>query len=296
MPHFTRYHSDQQFTPRKRNLWYSDISRYRHLQSISGKLVLRKASSYVCHRSVYWSISTGKRILRRWWYSRVRCSTIVTACYSLTLCWILCRLGPTELTKSKYTPMNIGKCVVLKTLWIETLFPSTDAVVPTVVDNLYNQGFIPNYELGIYFEATNSYQGVSNGELTFGQYVKPFCRPDVWPYLGGTDESKYTGTITYTWVNISSLYITGWELGSSPVTSIAPASEYWGIDQSLSYGDLTLLGPGTPGIVDTGMLNLQMYRHKPYWLSLDWSVRNYPYPYCNGCLPRIHVCHRSHSR
>ncbi|PPQ94827.1 hypothetical protein CVT25_007464 [Psilocybe cyanescens] len=112
---------------------------------------------------------------------------------------ILGSVGPTELTKG-------------------TLIPSTDAVIPTVVDNLYNQGLIPAYQLGIYFEATDSDQGVSNGELTFG----------------GTDNSKYD-SITYT-----------------PVTSVSPASRYWGIDQSLSYGNITLLAPGTSGIIDTG--------------------------------------------
>ncbi|KAH9482175.1 Polyporopepsin [Psilocybe cubensis] len=108
-------------------------------------------------------------------------------------------LGPTQLTKG-------------------TLYPSVNDVIPTIMDNLYNQGLVSNYEVGIFFEATTD-TNVSNGQLTFG----------------GTDPSKHMGDITYT-----------------PITSISPASAYWGITQSLSYGNLNILSPGTPGIVDTG--------------------------------------------
>jgi cathepsin E len=59
---------------------------------------------------------------------------------------------------------------------------------------------------------------VQNGELTFG----------------GTDSSKYTGSITYT-----------------PITSTSPANEYWGINQSINYGSTHILST-TAGIVDTG--------------------------------------------
>lgn len=37
----------------------------------------------------------------------------------------------------------------------------------------------------------------------------------------------------------------------SPLTSTSPASEYWGIDQSITYGSETILA-STAGIVDTG--------------------------------------------
>jgi len=60
--------------------------------------------------------------------------------------------------------------------------------------------------------------GDENGELVFG----------------GIDSSKFTGNITYT-----------------AVTSISPASNYWGIEQNLSYNGQTLLS-GSAGIVDTG--------------------------------------------
>ncbi|KAH9913361.1 aspartic peptidase domain-containing protein [Fomitopsis serialis] len=58
----------------------------------------------------------------------------------------------------------------------------------------------------------------ANGELTFG----------------GTDSSKYTGSINYV-----------------PITTTSPASEYWGIDQSISYGSWPIL-KSSAGIVDTG--------------------------------------------
>lgn len=52
--------------------------------------------------------------------------------------------------------------------------------------------------------------------------------------FGSTDSSKYTGSIAYV-----------------PITSTSPASEYWGIDQTVSYGGSSIL-KSTAGIVDTG--------------------------------------------
>lgn len=57
----------------------------------------------------------------------------------------------------------------------------SSACIPTVTDNAYSQGLISEYEVAISFEPTTSTSS-QNGELTFG----------------GTDSSKYTGTITYT--------------------------------------------------------------------------------------------------
>jgi hypothetical protein len=37
-----------------------------------------------------------------------------------------------------------------------------------------------------------------------------------------------------------------------PITSTSPASNYWGIDQDLTYGNNTSLLTGSAGIVDTG--------------------------------------------
>lgn len=60
----------------------------------------------------------------------------------------------------------------------------------------------------------------TNGELTFG----------------GTDSSKYSGSITYV-----------------PVTTVSPFSLYWGINVgAIKYGSTTLLASGDSAIVDTG--------------------------------------------
>ncbi|KAG2120231.1 acid protease [Suillus clintonianus] len=88
--------------------------------------------------------------------------------------------------------------------------------VPTVTDNLYTQGTIGSEVLGVFFAPASSDD--SSGELTFGGY----------------DASKITGNINYV-----------------PITSTSPASAYWGIDQSISYGSASILTE-TAGIVDTG--------------------------------------------
>ncbi|KAJ3517875.1 hypothetical protein NLJ89_g224 [Agrocybe chaxingu] len=99
-----------------------------------------------------------------------------------------------------------------------TLSPATTTLVPTVTDNLFSQGTISANEIGISFEPTMASEAL-NGELTWG----------------GTDSSKFTGSIT--WV---------------PITSTSPASLYWGINQSVRYGPSTTILSTTAGIVDTG--------------------------------------------
>ncbi|KAF7977774.1 hypothetical protein HWV62_2659 [Athelia sp. TMB] len=94
---------------------------------------------------------------------------------------------------------------------------SGESSVPTVTDNLFSQGTIPSDTIGISY-APSSTANAPNGSLDFG----------------GTDSSKYTGELVYT-----------------PITSTSPASEYWGIDQSVSYGSTSILS-STSGIVDTG--------------------------------------------
>jgi len=89
--------------------------------------------------------------------------------------------------------------------------------VPTVTDNLFAQGAIANDSIGISFEPTTSDDSV-NGELDFG----------------GVDTSKITGDVSFV-----------------PITSTAPASQYWGIDQSISYGEGSEI-LSSSGIVDTG--------------------------------------------
>ncbi|KAI0059567.1 family A1 protease [Artomyces pyxidatus] len=92
--------------------------------------------------------------------------------------------------------------------------------VPTVTDNLFQQGTISTESIGISYVPTTTADAVANGELDFG----------------GVDTSKTTGDVNYV-----------------PITSTSPASQYWGIDQSISYGDgSTTLLDSTAGIVDTG--------------------------------------------
>lgn len=103
---------------------------------------------------------------------------------------------------------------------------STGEQVPTVTDNLFAQGTISSNSIGISYEpstaspSTPDAPGVMNGELNFG----------------GTDSTKISGEITFV-----------------PITKTSPASNYWGIDQSVTYGSSgeTILNT-TAGIVDTG--------------------------------------------
>jgi hypothetical protein len=90
--------------------------------------------------------------------------------------------------------------------------------VPTVVDNLHRQGTITNSILGVYFEPSTQASKPNAGSLSFGD----------------ADTSLTTGEITYV-----------------PITRTSPASNYWGIDQAITYGSTNILS-GTAGIVDTG--------------------------------------------
>jgi len=93
-----------------------------------------------------------------------------------------------------------------------------DQTIPTVTDTLYHNYLIANYLVSISFQP-EGYDWVS-GELMFG----------------GTDSSQYTGSINY-----------------APLTTTSPASEYWGMNQSITYGtDNTPILTNTAGIVDTG--------------------------------------------
>ncbi|KAI5120042.1 hypothetical protein M0805_000292 [Coniferiporia weirii] len=93
------------------------------------------------------------------------------------------------------------------------------STVPTVTDNLLSQGKIPAAIIGVSFAPTQS-DSITNGELTFG----------------GTDSSKFTGSIAFT-----------------SITSTSPASEFWGINESITYGTSgSSVLASTAGIVDTG--------------------------------------------
>lgn len=92
--------------------------------------------------------------------------------------------------------------------------------VPTFMDNLHSQGSISSEVLGVSFRPeSGSDSSDTNGELT----------------LGGTDSTKYSGSITY-----------------FPKLTSGAASPYWGISiASFAYGSTTLATSGS-GIVDTG--------------------------------------------
>ncbi|KAK7048636.1 acid protease [Favolaschia claudopus] len=91
--------------------------------------------------------------------------------------------------------------------------------IPTVTDCCMKQGLIKTESIGIYYEPTTpgGAQAVT-GELSFG----------------GPDSSKYEGELNYV-----------------PITKTAPASAYWGIDQTISYGGQKIMSLSA-GIADTG--------------------------------------------
>jgi hypothetical protein len=97
---------------------------------------------------------------------------------------------------------------------------SGQTTVPTVMDNLKSQGTITTEVLGVSFlPESGSDTDDTNGELT----------------LGGTDSSKFTGSITFV-----------------PKTTTSPYNEFWGISvTSITFGSTTLSGAAN-AIVDTG--------------------------------------------
>jgi len=108
-------------------------------------------------------------------------------------------VGPVDLTSKTVSHMNL---------------------VPTVLDNLYKSKGIWYEALGVYFKPLTGGDTVqTNGEIT----------------LGGSDPSKYIGSITYTHVTQAPHY-----------------NKYWGIDVSdVSYGTKSLM-KSVSAIVDTG--------------------------------------------
>lgn len=96
---------------------------------------------------------------------------------------------------------------------------STGGTIPTITDNLFSQGVIAQNLFALSF-ALSTQASEANGEITFG----------------GTDETRYTGSISYV-----------------PITTTSPSSEYWGIDASISYGTgSTPILPVSAGIIDSG--------------------------------------------
>ena len=108
--------------------------------------------------------------------------------------------------------------------------------IPTVTDNLFAQGTIGADVLGMLLPP---YSSNDAGSLSFG----------------AADASKYSGQLNYV-----------------PVTQVTPAADYWGVDQSVVYGNTTILS-STAGIVDSGTT----------MVSLATGV-------CKAHLPSEHPC------
>ncbi|KAG2074972.1 acid protease [Suillus decipiens] len=105
-------------------------------------------------------------------------------------------------------------------LTVGTLVEAPAEPIPTVANNLCTQlpEIIPADVLGIFFQPYSNSALDPIGQLTFG----------------GTDSNLYNGHIAYT-----------------PITDIDPASNSWGIEQSITYGIFQIL-PTTTGIIDCG--------------------------------------------
>ena len=80
----------------------------------------------------------------------------------------------------------------------------------------------------------------------------------------------------------------------SPITTTSPASNFWGIDQSVEYGTTTILNT-TAGIVDTGKWKLS-YNILADGSKVLYHSRNHIHPYCHGCIHQVPVRYRGCSR
>ncbi|KAF5386467.1 hypothetical protein D9757_005902 [Collybiopsis confluens] len=96
-----------------------------------------------------------------------------------------------------------------------TILGSTAPVftVPTVSDNLYTQGKISNEVVGVAFAPTTGASNEPEGALVFG----------------AQDSSRFVGQITY----------------------VPKETDYWGINQSISYKGVEIMATST-GVIDTG--------------------------------------------
>ncbi|KAJ3728094.1 family A1 protease [Lentinula guzmanii] len=108
--------------------------------------------------------------------------------------------------------LGIGPVDLTDGTILGSLAPVT--TVPTVSDNLFNQGVISTEVIGVSFVPTTGAANEPDGELIFGDVE---------------GSSRYTGQITYT----------------------PRETDYWGITQSISYGDTEIMASAI-GVVDTG--------------------------------------------
>ncbi|KAH9896007.1 aspartic proteinase from Irpex Lacteus [Cubamyces lactineus] len=103
-------------------------------------------------------------------------------------------------------------------LTLGTLSPDSTSTPLTVVDNLFFQAAIASHMFSISFEPP-VVGPTLNGELSFG----------------GTDSTKFVGAINF-----------------APITTISPASQYFGVNQAVRYGQSNPILSNAPAIFDTG--------------------------------------------
>ena len=113
---------------------------------------------------------------------------------------------------------------------------SGTTTVPTVTDNLFAQKTIPEESIAISFNPITE-SGQVNGEMTFGS----------------TDASKSVNVLSNTYYCMAHRLnrFTG-DITFTPITKTSPASQYWGIDQTITYGSSGSALLTSSGIVDTG--------------------------------------------
>jgi len=80
-------------------------------------------------------------------------------------------IGPTNLTKGAVIVFQLS--LVAHAAISGSLFPANTSIIPTVTDNLYNNGDITRYMIGIYFQPSNVIDTM-NGEITWGQSPFPW--------------------------------------------------------------------------------------------------------------------------
>ena len=131
--------------------------------------------------------------------------------------------------------------------------------VPTIPDNLFTQKKTSQEVLGVFFLPSS--ESDNSGTLTFGGY----------------DDSVTTSPVNYV-----------------PLTTTDPAAYYWGINESISYGNTSILA-STAGIVDTGTTLMLI-------ASGEWNIGNgvpqmlTPLSGSYRCLRAILILDRCNSR
>lgn len=121
-------------------------------------------------------------------------------------------IGPADLTEGTFLSLIFSAS---SSCFLLGTVSGSDDAVPTVSDNLKSQGVIGVEALGMFFPP---YAEKASGSISFG----------------GPDSSKYTGELSYV-----------------PITKSSPASDYWGVDQTITYAG-NVISNTSSGIVDSG--------------------------------------------